>query len=1685
MKNSTMFSTLSQELSRRVARATVSQLSPASRTLAQYILARMEQSAGTAGSFLAEPVIEPLFEWERYEKHLEEIHFLHPDLLTSKDAPKAGDYRFPKDRQPYLHQYKAWEQLIQEPPRSVVISTGTASGKTEAFLVPVFNDLAQQLDRLPTGSSLEGVHALFLYPLNALIHDQKLRLQSWGQGFDGRLKFCLYNGVTPEDIPAHEQHKNRIEILSRKQLRLTPAPILVTNSTMLEYMLVRAEDAPILEKSKGKLRWIILDEAHTYTGSNAAEIALLLRRVMHAFSVTPEQVRFVATSATLGSDRTAEERIKTEQELQKYLSDLAGVPLERVSVVRGRRVVPELPENLLQIETSLPSLQELESLEPEARYHRLAAVPAIRQLRMDLAKKRYEILSKIGQFLFGSTQSEPAQILRFLDLISTSRSPKGESLLPLRGHFFLRTQQGLWACSNAQCPDRPAQEGRDDWPLGKIFLQRRIRCDCCNSFVFDMVFCINCGASYLCAEDHEGTLSATPWRGPDLDESDIEDTEEEDDEHTSSEPQILIYAGTLRNSERERVSEELYNPEKGTLAHGKQAIWIADRDQKNNIQCVSCGSRDKAKRQLLRSVRPGAPFFLGVAIPALLEQLPDGEEPNSHPARARRMITFSDSRQGTARFAIRSQLEAERNYIRSLVYHTLQEATGSNHQHITVLQSLAHDNSSIASELQSRIADLKAKNVRSISWLKMVEKLAQDHVVSKHMTGGLRAQYAPAALSAEQMAKLCLFREFIRRPRRQNSLETLGLVGLRYPQIDNITQAPTLWQQRRKSLEEYRSFLKILLDYVFRASTAVEIPTDFLRWMGAPLKQSSFVGPKQEYDKYRQHSWPLIGRGRRPSRIPQLLSLVLGLDKNDSTDRATINEILRQAWQDLGWSKAISLGADGARIDFDTIELVALDYTWYCPVTRRLLDTTLSGVSPYQAEQNLQPAIEPCMRVEMPHPPKRFDMQPAIVEDTMREWLEQNPKVQQLRSLGVWTEFSDRIATFSPTLYFSVAEHSAQQSPQRLKEIEKGFRQGTINVLSCSTTMEMGIDIGQLGAIAMNNAPPGPANYLQRAGRTGRRGQSQAVSLTLCQGSPHGEAVFSNPRWPFETKTQVPQVSLQSERLVQRHVNALLLGTFFRQQNRQPLKLQCEAFFLSTKEGEPSICDHFVAWLQRAKPDESLAKGIQMLVCNSRMQNQSSATLMVQASSKMIEIANRWKEEDQVLQTQLAEGGGPPAQGKRNTPIQWALHIQLRKHREEYLLTSLSSHVMLPSHGFPTNIVPLITTTMEQIEAKKKENLEREERLGRSGSYPTRNLPTAIREYAPGGSIALDGMVYDIAGVSLHWHTPPNLDSTTEIQSFINAYRCNSCSYSWTGSSRSTTCPNCNSKNLQHRPYLEPTGFAVDIRSKPHNDLSTQRFVPAKTPWISASTRWRPLATPSAGVFRHDPNGRVFFFSEGANHHGYAICVRCGRAEAETSKGTNLPDDDPSDLMETDLPASMKSHRRLRGGKNNDQETECPGNNNPFAIKRHHALGGEFPTDVFQLQLQDPSTGIPIQEESICTSIAVALRQALAEDLGIKEDEIGWSTAVLAGPNEQKNRTIILFDQCNGGAGYVAYAPDRIGILLKRARAILECPTHQCDAACHGCLLSFDTDNHANFLDRHKALTALTDTLLQAIDLPQ
>ena len=1691
------YTEITSELARRGALATISQMSPASSSLRLHLRDQLLRSIGEPGSFLAPPVVESLFEWEKHDKAMEDLDLLTPELVAAMDGPprEFESQRFGKDWFPYKHQYDAWENLLAEDPRSVIVSTGTASGKTECFLVPILNDLIEEASR--ARQPLVGVRALFLYPLNALINSQRDRIAAWTAGFNGRIRFALYNGLMQEKVRSDQEHRTPYQVVSRERLRESPPAILVTNATMLEYMLVRDQDAPILNQSDGLLRWIIIDEAHTYLGSNAAEVSLLLRRVMHAFRVDRNDVRFIATSATMGSR-------EDKDALRDYLADLAGIDPDQVIPIGGRRIVPDLPGDAPKPGDEIPELALLRELAPESVFDACASSAVLREIRKRVGEAPV-LLDELAKLVQPEREGglEPkgmGDMIELLDHAARTRR-NGQAFLPTRMHIFHRTQAGIWVCANEQCLGRQGTSlDGGDWRFGKIFFRRQDKCDVCNALVFPLVICKECGSEYLVALDKETMMVP---RDPDARTIDEDEgvSLEEDEEATPDGDSVVTGELICGRGGGPRTSDGIpFDPMTGFTEQGSGAQTIYVLEKERNVtgvfRCARCGEREKVSGEQFRVPRLGAQFYLGVTTPAVLESLDDtGVAMRGYMGASARMLTFSDSRPGAARFATRTQMESERTYLRGLIYHTLWQAVkGADPERVEQLQAeisgledAATRNPVLRRLLEERRHELSglredATQPRGeMKWAALLDNVVRDNTAGETIPKAYRERFAGEDLRPADIPALLLFKEFARRPKRQSSLETMGLCRLVYPALDTVQTVPSAWSDLDLNLQEWRGFLGLCIDYFVRANSAVNIRQEYLRWMGTEIRLGFVVAADTAEPEWNQVRWPSIRKGRAP-RLARLLRIAVGHDVEDRILDPSIQEILQAAWL-VAQDKFLTRGPSGFQIDFArSVKVSTVSQGWLCPMTRRFLDKTLRGVSPYQTGQSQQQGLR-SRQVSLPSPRFPFGQVQGEGFDVRQvlDWLREDRIVQESREAGVWSEFNDRIALFAR--YFSAAEHSAQIPRTRLERLEEQFKSGSIHVLSCSTTMEMGIDIGGLSAVGMNNAPPGPANFLQRAGRSGRRGESRAVSITMCQGAPHGEAVFRNPLWPFVTPIHVPQVSLSSERIVQRHVNAQVLGRFLAAFPGDRTRLTCGGFFQTGDGRRHAVSEDFLSWVDTgARQDKELDAFVNSLVARSQLAAVPFDRLLVFAAESMSRVAGRWKGEADAIRRELDDSGWIGGDYRSAEPAQKAMLIQMRRLEEEYLLAALATEGFLPSYGFPLHVIPFVNTTIERLRWEREHQqaaqfgrAERDEGFGRRREYPARHLSLAIREYAPGNGVVIDGLVYRSEGVTLNWHIPPGDHQGHEIQAIRTAWKCRSCGDTGLRSSKPDRCPACDieddGRTFRSRQILLPAGFAVDIFDEVSNDMSSIGYVPPEEPWISASgVPWRWLSNPTMGRFRYSPDGRVIHHTSGSAGFGYALCLRCGRAKAETEPAAA-----------SDHP--MKNHRRLRGAARGDS-SYCPGNDQPFAIKRNLQFGGEERTDVVELQFVDPTNGTPITDRTVCSSIAVALRRALARELGVDEREIRWSAS--SGTTEQgvSYRSIVLLDVADGGAGYVAAVPNLLNRLLRDASTILRCPLG-CDDACHACLLTFDTQHQVEYLDRHAAMAVLTDEFLDALALPE
>ena len=201
---------------------------------------------------LSEPVFQSIFPWEdsieTFGEHASKLKILSKtfvDALSSESIDK--DLRFPQDRHPYKHQTKSWKTMLSGAGKTIVVTSGTGSGKTECFMIPVLQDIVNRNEK-------DCVQAIFLYPLNALMKSQQKRIHAWCKAMPEKITYAIYNGDTEKSTKSKSITDSFWpQLITRPQIRQTPPQVLFTNPTMLNYMLVRSEDKNILEKSQGKL----------------------------------------------------------------------------------------------------------------------------------------------------------------------------------------------------------------------------------------------------------------------------------------------------------------------------------------------------------------------------------------------------------------------------------------------------------------------------------------------------------------------------------------------------------------------------------------------------------------------------------------------------------------------------------------------------------------------------------------------------------------------------------------------------------------------------------------------------------------------------------------------------------------------------------------------------------------------------------------------------------------------------------------------------------------------------------------------------------------------------------------------------------------------------------------------------------------------------------------------------------------------------------------------------------------------------------------------------------------------------------------------------------------------------------------------------------------------------------------
>ncbi|MDN5749758.1 MAG: DEAD/DEAH box helicase, partial [Pseudonocardia sp.] len=570
----------------------------------------------------------------------------------------------PADRPLHTHQEQAVRKV--EAGRNIVVATGTGSGKTESFLLPILAHLARER---AAGTLGPGVRALLLYPMNALAGDQMKRLRRVLAGA-GDLTFGRYTGDTQEDPdralldferlhPGERRLPN--ELLSRTEMRAAPPHLLLTNYAMLEYLLLRPQDMDLFSAGSANCwRFVVVDEAHVYDGAKGAELAMLLRRLRDRVGAA-HPLQAIATSATVGADRDPEA-------VTAFATHLFGLPFEwdgadpdRQDLVTATPLVrPAAPEW-----GPLPAAgygELLDSPDPAAALPTLArahgwtgrgdGADALRTearlvaLRAALREGPQPLTSLADLLPEGTGPVVLTELVRLAGLVhDTDRSP----VLSSRFHLFVRATEGAFSCL-----------GVDEQHLG---LNRREQCDRCDRVVFELGGCRRCGAVHL-----HGSLDTTgrvprhvPWRAGGarrhswlLLEDDAHAGSADADEDDAALEDLKAGSGSRRylcvGCGALHVVGRTVCAAGGCASTELRAVSLLDSEAETLDSCTGCGARGRRLIRLLESGSEAAASVLGTALYQELPIDPEGQAAHL-PGQGRKLLFFSDSRQMAAYFA--------------------------------------------------------------------------------------------------------------------------------------------------------------------------------------------------------------------------------------------------------------------------------------------------------------------------------------------------------------------------------------------------------------------------------------------------------------------------------------------------------------------------------------------------------------------------------------------------------------------------------------------------------------------------------------------------------------------------------------------------------------------------------------------------------------------------------------------------------------------------------------------------------------------------------------------------------------------------------------------------------------------------------------------------------------------------
>jgi ATP-dependent helicase YprA (DUF1998 family) len=1529
---------------------------------------------------------------------------LHPDCAVvfriGKDAGTGKPLRL------YQHQADAIQRARLG--RNYVLTTGTGSGKSLAYIVPI-------VDHILRNGGGRGIQAIVVYPMNALANSQFGELQKFLQlGFpDGKgpVTFARYTG--------QERDEERNIIVSK------PPDILLTNYVMLELILTRVYEKQLIKAAQG-LKFLVLDELHTYRGRQGADVALLVRRSREFFGA--KQLQVVGTSATLAGPGTYEQQ---QAEVASVASVLFGADVSSSDVV-GETLQRASAEERLQDSSFLAALKSRVA-DPTAKcpegYAAFVADPlsswiegtfgVYRDRKSGRLRRRRprSVTGKDGAAaelarITGVPEERAKRSIEeaLLCGYTCERNPEtGFPAFAFRLHQFISRGDTIYASFEDE-QARYLTLNRQQFVPGDR-----------KKTLLPLVFCRECGQEYYCVrrlEDADsGVVTYVPRELSDR-SGDIESkpgflyfsTEAPWPSGTDEELQKLPEDWIEDSNQGPRVKpsrkKNLPRPLSITT-EGKDGVdglvgHFLESPFRFCLHCrVSYDFRTTSDFGKLTSLgtegRSTATTILSLATIRHLRN-----EQSLEP-RARKLLSFTDNRQDASLQAGHFNDFVEIGLLRSALLKACSSSKPGGLSHEVFTQRV-FDALNLPFASYSKEPDLKFQ-------AKTQTERAFRDVMGYRLYHDLRRGWRVTSPNLEQC----------------------GLLEINYLSLEELSNDAESWQKLHPALAgatpgTRRRVAKTLLDFM-RRELALQV--DYLD----PAKQETIQ---------QQSSQRLIAPW--------------ALDENEVLEHASTLYPRSVRQGDFGGDVFVTarsgfglhLRRTGTFPDYSA----RISTTEATEIIRQLLDTLrIAGLA------------------EIVDEPKNPDDVPGYrLPASAILWVEGDgtkPFRDPIRVPGE-SESGGHTNPFFVNFYRSLAlelggfearEHTAQVPYEDRLIREDRFRKGELPVLYCSPTMELGVDIAELNVVNMRNIPPTPANYAQRSGRAGRSGQPALVFSYCTTGSPHDQYFFKRPDRMVSGEVTPPKLDLGNEDLVRSHLQAiwlaeanLSLGTSLRDlldvagnqpslatlpsvlndlRRPQPkLAAQVRAErILATFEGELKEAD----WYTPQWPEE-VFKQIELnfeAACE-RWRNLCKAALAQQKAQNAI-IMDMSRSADERRQAERL---------RREAESQYKLLTETQSivQSDFYSYRYFASEGFLPGYNFPR--LPLSAYIPGRRTQQRDEFLSRPRFL-------------AITEFGPRAVVYHEGSRYLINKAIL----PLGQDGPV----FGQLKRCTACGYLHpiTSPPGPDLCENCQaSLTSLWTPMLRLQNVSTRRKDKINSDeeerlrlgYETQsgfRYAVYRGVKSHQTALVRSSSTP-LGLLNYGHAATLWRINLGwtrradKNQLGFVLDIERGYWQ----RNDLMPDDDDVDQL------TRRVERVI-----------------PYVEDRRNSL------------IIEPKTA---QAVEVITSLAHALKNAIQVAYQLEDDELACELL----PNGNQPRYILLYEAAEGGAGVLRRLlkdPQAFPIVAREALRIChfnpdtgEDEGHapgvaeNCEAACYDCLLSYSNQMVHRLLDRK----AIRDLLL-------